>query len=160
MTKTKHEAHGSSKQARTGHGPDQHPDQRPDQPGAKGSHSGPEPAGDSKNGPAAPPSEFAGKTVAAVFGEIVWLLSRSPKHRDLKLSDLETLVMPPLLLRQFKLFYAGKQPVAVEFYAKVSPEVAARIDAGDRRLSPADWKSGEILRVIDKVELIASASNN
>ena len=61
--------------------------------------------------------------------------------------------MPPLLLRQFKLFYAGKQPVAVEFYAKVSPEVAARIDAGNYRLAPAEWRSGEHTRLIERVAL-------
>src|SRR5688572_14089909 len=26
------------------------------------------------------PSQFAGKTVATVFGEMVWLLSQSPEH--------------------------------------------------------------------------------
>ena len=53
------------------------------------------------------PSQFAGKTIAGVFGEMVWLLSRRPKYRELKLSDLEWLIMPPLLLRQFKLFYGA-----------------------------------------------------
>jgi cytolysin-activating lysine-acyltransferase len=99
------------------------------------------------------PSQFAGKTVAAVFGEMVWLLSRSPKHCDLKLSDLEWFLMPPLLLRQFKLHYRGNQPVILELFAKCSPEVAARIDAGDRKLAPGDWRSGELSRLVEKVEL-------
>jgi cytolysin-activating lysine-acyltransferase len=100
-------------------------------------------------------SQFAGKTVASVFGEIVWLLSRSPKHRHRTLADLEWLVMPPLLLRQFKLYYAGKQPVAVELFAKVSPEVARRLDAGDEKLAPQEWRSGDITRVVHKIELTA-----
>jgi cytolysin-activating lysine-acyltransferase len=107
-----------------------------------------------------PPSEFAGKTVASVFGEIVWLLSQSPQHRDLKLSDLEWLVMPPLLLRQFKLYYQGKQPVAVELFAKVSPEIAKRIDAGDKKLKPAEWRSGEITKQIEEIKLTIGHSKS
>lgn len=99
------------------------------------------------------PSEFAGKTVASVFGEMVWLLSRSPKYRDLKLSDLEWLVMPPLLLRQFKLYYAGQQPVSMELFAKASPEVAARIDRGEKKLLPAEWRSGDITKLVEKIDL-------
>jgi len=57
------------------------------------------------------------------------------------------------MLRQFKLFYAGKQPVAVEFYTKASPEVAARIDAGNYRLEPAEWRSGEHTRLIERLAL-------
>jgi cytolysin-activating lysine-acyltransferase len=128
----------------------------PTQPWAKKSKSKPETNGESQaaklaaeTAQAAPekpkvPPQFAGKTVAAVFGEMVWLLSRSPKHRDLKLSDLEWFLMPPLLLRQFKLHYRGSQPVMLELFAECSPEVAARIDAGERKLAPADWRSGRL----------------
>lgn len=99
------------------------------------------------------PSQFAGKTVATVFGEMVWLLSQSPEHRDLRLSDLEGLLMPPILYRQFKLYYAGQTPVAFEVFANVSADVAARIDAGNKKLEAKEWRSGEIRRLIERVEL-------
>jgi hypothetical protein len=44
------------------------------------------------------------KTVAQVLGEITWLMTQSPRHKAVPLGDLEWLVMPALLLRQFRIF--------------------------------------------------------
>src|SRR4051812_20305985 len=54
-----------------------------------------------------PPS----KTVAQVLGEITWLMTQSPRHKAVPIGDLEWLLMPTLLLRQFRIFYQGEQPV-------------------------------------------------
>ena len=43
-------------------------------------------------------------TVASTLGEIVWLMSQSPTHKHFAISDLEWMIMPPILLRQFKIF--------------------------------------------------------
>lgn len=59
------------------------------------------------------------------------------------------------MLRQFKLFYAGQAPVAVELYAKVTPEVAARIDGGNKKLTVEEWNGGKVLRLVDRIELPA-----
>ena len=61
------------------------------------------------------------------------------------------------LRRQFKLHYRGNQPVKLELFAKCSPEVAARIDAGERKLAPAEWRSGELSRLVERVELAPEA---
>ena len=47
----------------------------------------------------------ASPTMGSMMGEIVWLMSQSPIHKILAISDLEWLLMPPLLLGQYKLFY-------------------------------------------------------
>src|SRR4051812_12670927 len=47
-----------------------------------------------------PPS----KTVAQVLGEITWLMTQSPRHKATPLGDLEWLLMPAILLRQFRIF--------------------------------------------------------
>ena len=60
-------------------------------------------------GQTAPPS----KTVAQVLGEITWLMTQSPRHKAIPLGDLEWLLMPAILLRQFRIFYKGEQPVGV-----------------------------------------------
>ena len=88
------------------------------------------------------------KTVAAVLGEIVWLMSQSAEFKQYLIADLEWLVMPPVLLRQFRLFYQEGKPVAAVLYARVSDEVAARLDAGAPTLRPGDWKSGERMRIV------------
>jgi RTX toxin acyltransferase family len=49
---------------------------------------------------AAPPP----KTVSQVLGEITWLMTQSPRHRSIPLGDLEWLLMPAILLKQFRIF--------------------------------------------------------
>jgi cytolysin-activating lysine-acyltransferase len=113
----------------------------------------------------------AGKTVSAVLGEITWLMSQSPKHRTFMIGDLEALVMPAILLRQFRLWYEKAPqpaapgpgvtplarlpdtqiPVGVALYARLSPEAAARLDAGAPTLRPGDWNSGSLVRIIDLI---------
>jgi cytolysin-activating lysine-acyltransferase len=108
-------------------------------------------AAPSSNGGAAPSGETAPKTVAQVMGEITWLMTQSPRHKAMALGDLEWLVMPAILLRQFRIFYKGEQPVGVALWALVDDLVAKRIDAGDRRLTAVEWKSGTAMRIVDIV---------
>ena len=91
------------------------------------------------------------KTVAQVLGEIVWLMTQSPRHKAIPIGDLEWLVMPAILLRQFRIFYQGEQPVGVALWALADELVAKRIDAGDRRLAAVEWKSGAHLRMVELV---------
>jgi cytolysin-activating lysine-acyltransferase len=86
-----------------------------------------------------------------VLGEITWLMTQSPRHKALTLGDLEWLVMPAILLKQFRIFYKGEQPVGVALWALVDDLVAKRIDAGDNRLTAAEWKSGSQTRIVDVV---------
>jgi cytolysin-activating lysine-acyltransferase len=98
-------------------------------------------------GQTAPPS----KTVAQVLGEITWLMTQSPRHKAVPLGDLEWLLMPAILLRQFRIFYHGEQPVGVALWALADDLVAKRIDASDKRLAAVEWKSGSNMRIIDIV---------
>ena len=47
----------------------------------------------------------AARTMAQVLGEIVWLMSQSPLHKQMFIADLEWMVMTPALLGQFRLYY-------------------------------------------------------
>jgi cytolysin-activating lysine-acyltransferase len=95
--------------------------------------------------------ELPPKTVSQVLGEITWLMTQSPRHKAIPLGDLEWSLMPAILLRQFRIFYKGEQPVGIALWALADDLVAKRIDAGDHRLSAAEWKSGTLLRIIDTV---------
>jgi hypothetical protein len=51
----------------------------------------------------------AARTVSAVLGEMVWLLTQSKRHAQaFFIADLEWMAMPPILLQQFRLFYAPR----------------------------------------------------
>ena len=100
------------------------------------------------------------KMVAASFGEIVSVLMRSGSYKHFSLSDLEWLVVPPVLTQQFVLAEARKgedgisAPIAVALWASVSDEVDKKLMAmtsGPLKLRPDEWKSGEILWLIDAI---------
>jgi cytolysin-activating lysine-acyltransferase len=115
------------------------------------------PGGGAAAGPAGParaadvPADAADKTVAAVLGEVVWLMSQSAEFKEYLIADLEWLVMPAILLRQFRLFYHEGKPVAVVLYARVSEEAERRLDSGAPTLRPQDWQSGEKVRVVKTI---------
>src|SRR5882757_3865706 len=74
-----------------------------------------------------PAPEGAAKKVSEVLGEIVWLMSQSPLHKQFFISDLEWFVMTPILLQQFRLFYDKDKPIGVTFWATVNKEVEERL---------------------------------
>jgi cytolysin-activating lysine-acyltransferase len=116
-----------------------------------GGGSGPGASPANGSGAAQAPAELPPKTVSQVLGEITWLMTQSPRHRSIPLGDLEWLLMPAILLKQFRIFYKGEQPVGVAVWALVDDLVAKRIDAGDKRLTAVEWKSGATRRIIDVV---------
>lgn len=101
-----------------------------------------------------------GKKVAEVFGEIVWVMSRDRRYSEMTLGELESYVMPAILLRQFHITYAkvaipvgqpaarrdGKnlQPVRVELFGMISDRIKTTIKNNDPlpRLEPVEWRSG------------------
>lgn len=84
------------------------------------------------------------------IGHAVWLMSRSPLHKHLMITDIEWLVTPPIVLGQFHLWEKGGNPVGFASWAFLGEEAEERIIAkGIRRLLPSDWKSGEQLWLID-----------
>ncbi len=91
------------------------------------------------------------KTVSAVLGEIVWLMSQSPIHKQFFISDLEWFVMTPILHKQFRLFYAKDRPIGVVLWAYVNDEVAKRLADGTSKLRPQDWKWGDQLWVVEVI---------
>lgn len=81
------------------------------------------------------------KSISAILGEIVWLMSQSPIHKRLTISDLEWLVMPPILLNQFKIYHDDTQPIGVVFWGYLNEEAEARLKTKGR-IEPEDWGNG------------------
>jgi cytolysin-activating lysine-acyltransferase len=120
-------------------------------------------AGDAASGAA---SEEARRRAAAAvrhslaFAQIVSILMHSPRYRHYTLGDLEWLVLPPLLTGQCSVAEAKSKengtsiPVAVALWASVSAEVDRRLAENLNtpiRLRPDEWRSGDILWLIDAV---------
>ncbi len=82
-------------------------------------------------------------TFASRLGEMVWLLSQSPAHRHFSMGDLEWLLMPPLLLGQYKIYYEQGRPIALALWAFLNEEDEQRLLSGVNRLKPEAWCAGE-----------------
>ncbi len=113
--------------------------------------------------PAAPPAGEPLDAVAALartqaarvmkkvplLGTVSWLMLAAPGTRHTLLSDLEWRVMPPLMLDQAKVYLRDETPVAFVSWARLSPEVARRFRRMPHRLTPAEWRSGDEVWVVD-----------
>ena len=86
-----------------------------------------------------------------VLGQVAWLMMQSPAHKHLFFADMEWLVMPALMLKQFRVFRKDNTPVALATWAYLDEESEARITDNVRRLRPGDWKSGDRLWLIDLI---------
>ena len=91
------------------------------------------------------------KELETILGAINWLTLNSPSHRHLFISDMEWSIIPPVMLKQFRLFQDdNKRTIAYTSWAKISEEVEARIlKTGNAKLSPKDWNSGNKTYLID-----------
>lgn len=127
----------------------------PDTEAAAG-HDGPRAPAD-QNGPnlgiagpgrTEPPPRFDN---IAVLGHISWLMSQSPEHRNVFVTDLEWRVMPAVALGQFRIWRQGNRPIAYASWAFVGPHQKARLNPGTIRLSPGEWKIGNTAVIVDVV---------
>ncbi|MBF0269810.1 MAG: toxin-activating lysine-acyltransferase [Alphaproteobacteria bacterium] len=101
--------------------------------------------------PEAPTQQRQPNGPAEVLGDVVWLMSHSPGHKHLFISDMDWLVMPPVMHKQFRLFKDGDKPFAFVTWALLDEEAEKRILSGQVRLRPTDWRSGSKLWLIDIV---------
>jgi cytolysin-activating lysine-acyltransferase len=106
--------------------------------------------------------------MAQTFAQIVAVLMRDPNFRNLRVADLEWLVLPPVMAGQFRLGHAAQAapgrtqqgkapqdktgqggifvPVAVALWARVSPEIDKSLSENldkQARLHPSQWASGD-----------------
>lgn len=94
-----------------------------------------------------------------MMGHVVWLYSQLPTHRHFFITDLEWMLLPPLVLNQCKLYTKEDMPVAFASWAFVNEDVEQRLLAGQIRMSPNDWQSGDKLVLVDLVAPFGGAED-
>ena len=92
------------------------------------------------------------------FSQTIAVLMRDPGYRGMKIGDLETLVLPPVMSGQCRLAHAKIQsvgkpgsepilaPVALALWARVSPAIdKLLVESIDKEIAlrPSDWASGD-----------------
>jgi len=101
--------------------------------------------------PGQPQHSAADKTISQMLGEITWLLTQSPVHKQMFVGDLEWFCMPPIIHRTFRMFYGPQAPAAVALFANVSSDTNERLMAGGYKLRPDEWIGGDIPWLIELV---------
>jgi cytolysin-activating lysine-acyltransferase len=89
--------------------------------------------------------------IDAVLSRAVVLMMKSPEHAQIPIADLEWLLLPPIMLGQYKLYNSGLVPVAFAAWGLFSEAVEQRYLAGGYRLTTVDWKSGDRVRLVHLV---------
>lgn len=122
------------------------------------------------------------RTVAEALGQITWLLSQSPIHRELKIKELEWSFMPAILNEQFRVFRFGplpgsegldpaqfaqlgltkegieQMPLGVAIWAKLSEAAEAKLERGEK-LAMEDWRSGDRVWLVEMISPFATPDN-
>jgi cytolysin-activating lysine-acyltransferase len=130
----------------------------------------------------AEPPEGAPRTVAEALGQVVWLMTQSPAHRELSIKQLEWAVMPALVAEQFRIFRFGplpgldratvdklastgraigaieQLPLGVALWAKLSAQAEQRLEDGEP-LRAEDWKSGDRVWLVELISPFATPQN-
>lgn len=100
------------------------------------------------------------KDIAAGLGQIMSLLMRARPYRHTMLYELETILMPAIVTRQFRIAESlmpdrkAVLPIAAVTWALVSPEVDKRLtEALDQpiKLKPEEWRSGNIAWIVEAI---------
>lgn len=83
------------------------------------------------------------------------------RHRTYNF-EIDWLVLPPVQLRQFRIWRRDNQPIGYASWAYLSDESAARFADGAsgtklRRIAPGEWKSGGQLWLVDVVSPFGGA---
>jgi cytolysin-activating lysine-acyltransferase len=120
--------------------------------------------------------------VAEALGQVVWLLSQSPLHKELRIKDLEWSFMPAIIHEQFRIFSFGplpgagqldaaslpngaitkegleKMPLGVAVWAKVSEAAEQKLERGEH-LTLDEWKSGDRVWLVELIAPFANKEN-
>ena len=85
-----------------------------------------------------------------IYGDLFFLLLRSPRHATVGLSSVRLSFEPPLELGQFQLFRFDDVPRGIFTWARLSRDAERRMVGGEP-LRPEDWNSGDAFWIMDLI---------
>ncbi len=92
-------------------------------------------------------------------GPVIMLYLQSAHRRFHFISDLEWLLLPPLISGQCKLYMKKEYPVSYVSWAFLNEEAENHLLKNGGKLRPEDWKSGDRLWLIDMVAPFGGIEN-
>lgn len=92
-------------------------------------------------------------------GPVLMLYMQSSHRRYQFISDLEWLLIPPLVLGQCKLYMKKEYPISYVSWAFLDEAAEKRLLQNGGKLRPDDWKCGDRLWIIDLVAPFGGVEN-
>ena len=87
-------------------------------------------------------NEGQAPVMAKQLGEMLWLMGRCPVHRNARVGDMDWMLLPPMMLGQYKIYYADDQPIAFVIWAMMDAAgKQAMKETG--KIAPAQWRAGD-----------------
>lgn len=93
------------------------------------------------------------------MGPIIMLYMQSSHRRFQFISDLEWLLLPPLVGGQCKLYMKKEYPISFISWAYLDDDAEKRLFHNGGKLRPEDWKCGKNLWIIDIVAPFGGVEN-
>lgn len=97
-----------------------------------------------------PAIEAPGPDKLRVYGDMLFLGFRSPRHAQMPLGALRRYLEPPVELGQFRIFRFDDVPRAMYSWAWLDRDAERKLVEGEP-LAPEDWQSGDRLWIIDLI---------
>jgi cytolysin-activating lysine-acyltransferase len=83
------------------------------------------------------------------FAIICGLMMQSEYHRTTPLSEVERFLLPPLLLKQYRIFYDDRGPSGFVTWAFLDRDASDGYADQTRDLEPGDWSAGDQLWLVN-----------
>ncbi len=93
------------------------------------------------------------------MGPVIMLYMQSSHRRYQFISDLEWLLLPPLVAGQCKLYMKKEYPISFISWAFLDESTEKKMFQNGGKLRPEDWKSGDRLWIIDIVAPFGGVEN-
>lgn len=93
------------------------------------------------------------------MGPVIMLYMQSSHRRYQFISDLEWLLLPPLIAGQCKLYMKKEYPISFISWAFLDESTEKKMLQNGGKLRPEDWKSGDRLWIIDIVAPFGGVEN-
>lgn len=85
------------------------------------------------------------KTISTILGEVVWMMAQSRNHRRLPIDHLQWLVMPALVLGQYRIYYDEEsRPVGFASWAYLTADAEEYIVKSRAQMRSEDWRPGGV----------------
>ncbi len=97
-----------------------------------------------------PPSEMPSPDTLRVYGDMLFLAFRSPRHAPMPMGVLRTYLEPAVELGQYRLFRFDEVPRGMFTWAYLNAAAEEKLITGEP-LAPEDWRSGERMWIIDLI---------